>query len=186
MNDEEILELYFRRSSDAVQVTKEKYGRLCIGISMNILNNRQDAEECLNDALLTVWQTVPPARPSSLKAYICKTVKNFSLKKYEYNSAKKRNSEYEKSLDELKECISTDDSVENLVEAKELSRAIHSFLSSLSSEKRIMFIKRYYFLTPVKELAKDFSISEKNASAKLARLRIQLKKYLVNEGYMNE
>lgn len=186
MNDEEILELYFRRSSDAIKITKEKYERLCMSVSLNILNNEEDAKEILNDTLMALWQSIPPKKPSSLKTYICKTAKNLSLKKYEYTKAKKRNSEYDKSFDELRECISANNFVEDAVETKELSKAINRFLHNLSKEKRIMFLRRYYLLNSVKEIAADYSISEKNASAKLARLRYQLKEFLTKEGYINE
>lgn len=186
MKDEEIIELYLTRSNKAIEFTKEKYEKLCKKISMNMLNNIQDAEECFNDALMTLWETIPPNRPESLKAYLCKTVKNISLKKIEYNSAKKRCSEYTKSLDELKDCLSTNTLIEDMIEAEELNNAINKFLYSLPYQKRIMFVRRYYFLHSVKEIAADYNISEKNASAKLARIRKQLKEFLTKEGYLNE
>lgn len=186
MKDEEIIELYFSRSDKAIAVTKEKYERLCISIAMNMLNNLQDAEECLNDALMALWETIPPHRPESLKAYLCTTVKNFSLKKAEYHAAKKRCSEYSRSLEELQEILCAETSVERTVEEKELSCTINKFLYSLPYQKRILFVRRYYFLHSVKEIAADYKISEKNASARLARIRKQLKEFLTKEGYLNE
>ena len=103
MTDKEIIALYFKRSENAIEQTDEKYGRLCHSISINILNDTRDSEECVNDTYLTLWNKIPPKEPNPFKAYICRIIKNLSLKKYEFNHAKKRNSAYETSLDELAE-----------------------------------------------------------------------------------
>ena len=106
MTDKEIIALYFKRSENAIEQTDEKYGRLGHSISINILNDTRDSEECVNDTYLTLWNKIPPKEPNPFKAYICRIIKNLSLKKYEFKHAKKRNSAYETSLDELAECVS--------------------------------------------------------------------------------
>ena len=173
MTDKEIIALYFNRSENAIEQTDVKYGKLCHSISINILNDTRDSEECVNDTYLTLWNKIPPKEPNPFKAYICRIIKNLSLKKYEFNHAKKRNSEYEASLDELEECVS--DGTEAF---DELRTAINTFLFELPEKKRILFLRRYWFLQPVKDIAKDYGITEKTASMRLARLREKLQQYL--------
>ena len=131
MTDKEIIALYFKRSENAIEQTDVKYGKLCHSISINILNDTRDSEECVNDTYLTLWNKIPPKEPNPFKAYICRIIKNLSLKKYEFNHAKKRNSEYEASLDELEECVSDGTEASEAVEFKELQMAINMFLSEL-------------------------------------------------------
>lgn len=178
MTDKEIIALYFKRSENAIEQTDVKYGKLCHSISINILNDTRDSEECVNDTYLTLWNKIPPKEPNPFKAYICRIIKNLSLKKYEFNHAKKRNSEYEASLDELEECVSDGTEASESVEFKELQMAIDMFLSELPEKKRILFLRRYWFLQPVKEIAKDYGITEKTASMRLSRLREKLQRYL--------
>jgi len=160
MTDKEIIALYFKRSENAIEQTDVKYGKLCHSISINILNDTRDSEECVNDTYLTLWNKIPPKEPNPFKAYICRIIKNLSLKKYEFNHAKKRNSEYDS------------------VEFDELRTAINTFLFELPEKKRILFLRRYWFLQPVKDIAKDYGITEKTASMRLARLREKLQQYL--------
>lgn len=186
MEDEEILALYLARSEDAIRETELKYGKLCQKISMGILNDRRDSEECLNDTWMVMWNTIPPKKPNPLKAYICRVVKNLSMKKYEYNHAKKRRSEYEASLDELEDCICSSKDVEKSIEKKELTDAVNRFLEKLPREKRILFLRRYWFMHSLKELAKDYHISEKAVSMRLMRTRENLKIFLEREGLYDE
>ena len=178
MNDQEIIALFWARQESAISATADKYGRYCHSIAYNILYNHFDAEECVNDTYLTLWNKIPPKEPNPFKAYICRIIKNLSLKKYEFNHAKKRNSEYEASLDELEECVSDGTEASEAVEFKELQMAINMFLSELPEKKRILFLRRYWFLQPVKDIAKDYGITEKTASMRLARLREKLQQYL--------
>ena len=184
MTDKEIIALYFKRSENAIEQTDIKYGRLCHSISIHILNDKRDSEECVNDTYLTLWNKIPPKEPNPFKAYVCRIIKNLSLKKYEFNHAKKRNSEYETSLDELEECVSDGTKVSATVEFEELKVAINTFLSELPEKKRILFLRRYWFLQPVKEIAREYGITEKNASMRLLRLRRELKEYLMEEGFL--
>ncbi len=184
MTDQEIVAMYFSRSEDAIRETDRKYGCLCRAISMGIVNDSRDCDECLDDTWLTLWNTIPPKEPNPFKAYVCRVAKNLSLKKYEFNHAQKRNSEYETTLNELTECAHSKNYVEEHVDETELVNAINQFLGSLTSKQRVLFLRRYWFTHSVKEIAGDYHISEKTASMRLARIRKKLREFLIREGYL--
>lgn len=179
MDDNSIIELFFDRSENAVAELDRKYGALCRKLSHNILNNRQDAEECVNDAYLGLWNAIPPARPDPLRAYLCKVVRNISLKLYDRTKAEKRNGAYDVALHELEGCLPAPNTVEAEVETKELALVIEAFLDTLSEENRVIFLRRYWFSDPYAEIAERTGISEKSVSMRLVRIRKQLRKYLV-------
>lgn len=179
LDDKSIIELFFDRSEKAIEELDSKYGKLCHKLSHNILNNRQDAEECVNDAYLSVWNAIPPAKPDPLRAYLCKVVRNLSLKSYYKKAAEKRNSAYDIAMQELEDCLSAPDTVETELETKELKRMIESFLDTLSEENRMVFLRRYWFSDSYAEIAERVGISQKNVSMRLVRIRNQLKQYLV-------
>ena len=179
MNDEKIIELFFERSEKAIADLDAKYGRVCRSVSLNILNNAQDAEECVNDAYLAAWEAIPPAKPESLSAFICKIVRNLSLKRYSQNTAKKRNSIYDVALDELEECLASADSIEKELETEELRDIIESFLDSLSAQDRVIFMRRYWFCDTYADISRQVGLSEKNISVRLTRIRKNFKKYLL-------
>lgn len=182
MEDQKIIELFFARSEEAILQLQIKYENRCMRVAGNILNNRLDAEECVNDAYLAAWNTIPPQNPGSLSAYVCRIVRNLSIKRYHANSALKRNSHYDTALDELEECIPAGESVESEYAAKELGAAINSFLDTLSKDNRRMFVRRYWFSDSIDEIAAMFNISGRNVSLRLMRVRKKLKKYLEKEG----
>lgn len=134
IDDKRIIELFFERSELAIRELDIKYGKICHNLSYKIVNDRRDAEECVNDAYLGAWNTIPPAKPNPLLAYICKIVRNISLKLYYRKGAAKRNSVYEVAMQELELYLSASDTVETEVETKELARIIESFLDTLSEE----------------------------------------------------
>ena len=179
MDDQSIVQLFFERSERALAELDAKYGKLCHTLSHNILNSRQDAEECVNDAYLGVWNTVPPARPDPLRAYLCKIVRNVSLKLYDRKKAEKRNSAYDVAMQELEDCLPAPNTVESEVEAKELAHMIETFLDTLSEENRVIFLRRYWFSDPYADIAKRTGISEKSVSMRLVRIRKQMRQYLV-------
>ena len=183
MEDQKIIDLYTNREGRAIHETDKKYGRLCTSISMGILNDMRDSEECVSDTWLTLWNQIPPKKPNPFKAYICRIIKNLSLKRYEYHHAKKRNSQYDLSLEELEECINKEQNVENQIELRELKWIIAKFIEELPKEKRILFLRRYWFLQSVSEMARDYEITPKNMSVKLLRIRKELKEYLKEEGF---
>lgn len=184
LEDTDIIELFCNRSEQAIKEISEKYGNICSQISKNILNNSQDAEECVNDTYLAVWNTIPPKKPEHLLSYICRIVRNISIAKYHSNTAKKRNSYYDTALDELDECIPSSLSVEDAVSARELSRLFNIFLSTLSMENRVIFVWRYWYTDSINDIAEKLEISGNNVSVRLSRIRCKFKKFLKKEGYV--
>ena len=145
MEDREIVNLYWERNSNAIKETASKYGGYCKAIAKNILGNNEDAEECVNDTYLNTWNSIPPNRPNVLSTYLGKITRNLSFDRFRQRHADKRGGgEIELVLDELGECVSGADSVEQKVEKKELIRAINSFLDTLSQEKCNIFLCRYW------------------------------------------
>ncbi len=176
MEDEKIIDLFFERSEKAIQELDSKYGKLFYKLSNNIINNKQDAEECVNDAYLGAWNTIPPQKPNPLLSYICKIVRNISIKNYWKN---KKHSTYTISLDELKPFICGNSTTENEIEVKELTHIIENFLDTLSKENRIIFIRRYWFYDNYKDIAEFMGVSEKTISVRLTRIRKKLKAHLI-------
>lgn len=184
MDDREIVELYIERNPDAINETASKYGGYCTSIARNILGSDEDAQECVNDTYLNTWNSIPPNRPSVLSTYLGKITRNISFDRFRRRRADKRGGgEYELVLDELAECVSGADSVEQEVERKELVLAINSFLDTLSQDKCNIFLCRYWYAFPVSRIASSFGISEGNVSVTLSRIRGKLKKYLTERGY---
>lgn len=179
MNDERIIELFFGRSEQAIKELDEKYGRVCYSVSYNILNNQQDAEECVNDAYLGTWNAIPPAKPNPLLAFICKIVRNISLKRYEQNTAIKRNSHYDVAMEELEDCLASSTTIEEELEERKLTEIIESFLDSLSKENRVIFLRRYWFSDGYADIARQVGMTKKNVSVRLTRIRKELRKYLL-------
>ena len=182
MLDEEIIELFFRRSELALKELKTKYGKMCLQTSYNILGNYFDAEECVNDSYLGVWNAIPPTKPDPLLTYVLKIVRNISLTCYHKNHAQKRNGSYDVAVEELEEFLVSPDSVESKMEMKELTEAIESFLDSQSAQNRVIFLRRYWFYDNYAQIAKQVGLSEKNVSVRLTRMRKQLKDYLEERG----
>lgn len=182
MDDSKIIDLFFERSEQAIVELSGKYGPICRKTAENILNNRLDAEECVNEAYLAVWNTVPPQSPDPLLTYLCRIVRNIALKKYHENTAVKRNSAYDVALDEIAECVSSPLSVEDEAEAKEIAETINAFLASLSRADRIMFVRRYWHADSVSDIAALFNKGEHYVSVRLSRIRKGLKQYMQEKG----
>ena len=178
IDDEKIVELFFQRSERAIQELDSKYGKICNKLSYNILNDRQDAEECVNDAYLGVWNAVPPAHPDPLLSYIVKIVRNISLKIYWKKEAAKRNSVFTVAMQEIDDCIAAPQTVEDEVEAKELARVIEDFLDTLTAKERVIFMRRYAYADTYADIGERVGISEKNVSVRLTLIRQKMKKYL--------
>ena len=177
MDDKQIIRLFFERSEQAITELSQKYGDLCMKIARRILNDHQDAEECVNDAYLGAWNSIPPQSPDPLRSYICRIVRNRSLKKLRANTAIKRGSQFEVSLSELEDCI-PDSSMDEQLSISELSAQINAFLAVLPKDDRLMFVKRYWFSESISELADAFGITENNVSVRLSRIRGKLHQYL--------
>ncbi len=179
MTDERIIELFFERSEQAIEELDGKYGKVFHSLSFKILNNRFDAEECVNDSYLGTWDAIPPAKPDPLLAFVCKIVRNISLKRYEQNTAAKRNSLYDVAMEELEDCLSSSTTVEEEISERELTGIIESFLDSLPKENRVIFLRRYWFFDSYADIAKQVGLTEKNVSVRLTRIRKKLREYLL-------
>ena len=181
MDDSKIIDLFNERSERAISAVSRKYGRLSLKIAENILKSREDAEECVNDAYLVLWNKIPPENPSPLSAYLLKTVRNISLKRYHKNIAQKRNSFYDTALEELENVLFKDDTAENEIIAQDIAEAVNNFLGGLSGNDRIMFVRRYFYGDSVKEIASLSGLTPHYASVRLSRIREGLKEYLQKE-----
>ena len=179
-DDKKIIELFFERSEDGIRELDRKYGKICHNLSYNIVNDRQDAEECVNDAYLGAWNAIPPAHPDPLLSYILKIVRNLSLKNYWRKEAGKRNSRYSVCLEEIEACIADRKTVETEIEAGELARTIEDFLDTLTVENRVIFMRRYWFSESLRDIAEFTGFSEKNVSVRLTRIRKKMKLYLID------
>lgn len=182
MEDAQIIELFFARDQQAIAELDVKYGSVCRKLSCQILRNALDAEECVNDAYLGAWNAIPPARPCPLLTFLCKIVRNLSIKRYHANTAARRNSLYDVALSEVERDVMAPETAEDAAEAKALARLIELFLDSLSAENRVIFMRRYWFSDSYEEIARRVGLSEKNVSVRLTRLRRQLREYLTREG----
>lgn len=182
MDDGKIIELFFERSEQAITRLSEKYGSTCQRIAVNILKDEFDAEECVNDAYLGAWNTIPPQKPNPLLSYICRIVRNLAIKRYHRNRAVKRNSHYDTSLDELENCIPAQNRVEDEVNAIELAGIIDDFLDGLDKINRVMFVRRYWFSDSVSDIAALFKMSAHAVTARLSRTRERLRRYLEERG----
>ena len=182
MEDKHIIELLFARAESAIDALAAKFGKVLLRLALNILHSHQDAEECVNDTYLALWNQIPPERPDPLSAYTYRIGRNTALKKLRANTAQARNSTYDLSLDELADCIA-DDSLWNTLDARELGRCIDRFLSEQSRENRAIFIKRYWYGDSIKQIAKDTGMREGTISVRLNRIRSALRYYLNKEGY---
>ena len=182
MDDQLIIKKFQERSESAIQALSDKYGKLCHTLANRILNNEQDAEECVNDALLAVWNASPPAKPDPLSAYLCGITRNISLMKYHANTAKKRNHYYDLVLDELADSLPGNTLVEDEILAKELGQAINDFLLELGEFDRILFVRRYWFLDSVTEIADLVGKNKNYVTVHLYRSRKKLEHYLKSKG----
>ncbi len=185
MKDNEIVDLYWKRSDAAIAETSNKYSKYCHYISNNILHNTQDAEECVNDTFLQAWNAIPPNRPDCLSAFLGKITRNLSFNKYKSCSAKKRGgSQTELALAELEECIPASESVERVIDNISLTDTINHFLESLSQTDRMLFMRRYWYLSSIKEIACEFNMNENKVKSILFRERKKLKTLFEKEGIM--
>ena len=184
MTDTEIISLFFERSEQAITELDKKHGNAVARVARNILGNAQDTEECVNDTYLGTWNSIPPHRPSPLRTFVCRIARNLATKKYHSNTAEKRNSQYDLALDELEEVLSDRDSVEEAVEAKELSKAINGFIATLNKSDRFIFMRRYWYSDPVQDIAGMANSTTNSVAVRLFRIREKLRIYLEKEGLL--
>ena len=183
MNDNEIMDLYWERDETAITATAEKYGSYCYSISYRILYNNEDAEECVNDTYLGAWKSIPPHRPNRLSTYLGKMTRNFSLNRFKQYTARKRGlGQGELALSELEDCIPAETSLEQVVEEMVLVHSINRFLYGQPQRKRNVFIRRYWYLYSIREIAEAYAMSESKVASLLFRMRNELKAHLEKEG----
>ncbi len=184
MEDRDIVQLYLERNERAISETSSKYEGYCSSIAMNILNNREDAEECVNETYLNTWKSIPPHKPKMLSTFLGKIVRNLSFNKYKSIHSKKRGG-YEISLilDELAEIVSDEASAEDNVIRNELIKTVDGFIASLSEEKRYVFIRRYWYSDSIAKIAEQCGRSENSVYVELSRMRKKLRDYLTERGY---
>lgn len=175
--DERIIRLYEARDEQAIAESERQYGRYCTSISENILNNKQDAEECVNDTWLKTWNSIPPARPDSLRVWFGRIVRQLSINRLHAVHAAKRDSNCTVALDELADCLPAEE------ETGDLTAVIRDFLYSLSAEERRLFMGRYWYFRSVQELARTYGLSGNAAALRLMRTREKLRRYLSERGY---
>lgn len=184
MEDCEIIRLYFDRDESAIRETALKYGPYCGAVALNILGSIEDADECVNDTYLKAWENIPPQRPLSLGAFLCRITKNLAIDRIRSSNRKKRSSgDAEISIDELSDLISGEYSVELELERTELLEAVNDFLRTLPDKKQRIFIGRYWAQYSLSTLAKMFRMTEAGISLSLERTRKKLKAYLGKEGF---
>lgn len=181
MEDKTILELLWSRASSAIDALADKFGQRLYATAMNILDNHQDAEETVNDTYFALWNAIPPQRPDPLAGYVHRTGRNIALKRLRSDSAQKRDSRYDLSLEELAGII-PENTLEETLDARELGRAIDRFLDTLNRQNRVFFLRRYWFGDSVIDLANAHAMTPNAMNVRLSRLRAQLKDYLTKEG----
>ena len=181
MEDERIIALYHARSEQAIAETQNKYGGYCTAVSMNILNNRQDAEECVNDTWVWSWDHMPPDKPSCLRLYLARVVRRISITRYRYLHALRRSRGVEIALEELDECVPDPAPVAD--GAEPLLKLISLFLRTRSEEDRNIFLMRYFDLIPVKSIADELGLTQNTVSKRLQFMRESLRTFLTERGY---
>ena len=185
MQDQNIIQLYFSRSEDAIKYTALKYGAYCKTIAFNILNSNQDSDECVNDTYLQTWNSIPPTRPYNLKAYLGRIVRNISLNKVKARMTQKRCvSEYTLVYDELENIFQGHQSTDELLDEILLKDTINKYLCGLSKETRMIFVARYWYFESIKDIAQKLSVSESKVKMTLLRTRNDLKEFLRKEGIL--
>lgn len=185
MEDKRIVELYWERSEQAIAETAAKYGPYCHYISYNILHSHEDAEECVNDTYAGAWNAMPPHQPSRLATFLGKITRNLSLnRRKQYQAVKRGQGQTELALAELEECVPDGQNVESQLEERQLVACIESFLEALPQMKRKVFVRRYWYLSPVGEIAAQYGMSESKVTSMLFRLRRELKVRLEQEGIL--
>lgn len=185
MEDSQIVALYWDRHESALQATATKYGKYCYTIAYHILANKEDADESVNDTYMSAWERIPPHRPAVLSTFLGKITRRISLNKWRNKTRDKRGGgEVPLALEELAECLPSENHVERAVEQKELTQAIRRFLHSLPETERDVFVSRYWFLASIREISTKFHYTEGKVKSMLFRTREKLKNYLLEEGLL--
>lgn len=183
VTDNQIIELFWNRSEDAISATDASYGRKLRGLSHRILQNLEDAEEMVNDTYLKTWNSIPKARPQYFFAYIAAICRNLSLNRLNWNQAEKRKAEIVTISEELQSCV-PDQTQEQMSDSREIVRALNAFWETLPKEQRLVFIRRYWYADSVSAIAKRYGLTQSKVKMQLLRTRKKLGDYLKQEGIL--
>ena len=181
MEDAKIIELFFQRNEQAVQETDTAYGRKLYVLSNHILNNREDAQECVSDTYMETWKSIPPKRPKYFYAFLASICRNMSFNRLDWRLAAKRNAEVVALTQEMETCI-PDSRQDGEMDRQELRRVLESFLDGIAKESRLIFLRRYLYMDTVAQIAARYGISESKVKTQLHRTRNKLQLFLESEG----
>lgn len=181
MDDAKIIELFWARNEDAIAETDAAYGRRLRTLANRILGSREDAEENVGDTYLKTWEAIPPQRPNYFYAFIASICRHLSFHRLDWRQAAKRNAEVVALTNEMEQCI-PDAIHERELEGKEIGRLLNTFLAALPKETRLIFLRRYWHVDTVAEIAARYGITESKVKMQLSRTRAKLASYLEKEG----
>ena len=184
MTDAQIVEMYWNRNEQAITVTAEKYGTYCYSVAYGVLHNEEDSKESVNDTYMSAWNSMPPHKPAILKTFLGKITRRLSIDRWRRRNAEKRGGEIAEVLDELSECISPIGDPIAEMEKEMLDKTINTFVRELKDTEQRVFLCRYWYAKPVKEIAKLFGFSESKVKVMLMRTRNKLKARLETEGLL--
>ena len=182
MEDTAIIQLFFQRAEQAIVEVQQKYGSFCRTVAMNLLQQKEDAEECVNDTWQAAWQRIPPENPRMLGAFLGRITRNLAISRFRKNTAQMRSEGLTVLLSELEHCVPSSQSTEEAVDSILLGDYISKWLETLSADDRALFLRRYWFGESLRELSREVGTGEGHLAQKLYRLRLQLKKELEKEG----
>lgn len=178
MSDRELVARLFERSEAALEQLVKQYGGQCTAVIRRIVSDERDTEECINDVWLAVWNSIPPQCPDCLGAYVCRLARNIAINRYRYNSRSKRDNRFDIMLSELGDCIPAREEDDG---QGELAEMLSRSLTQLDAVSRVLFVRRYFYMETVAELAARYGMRENAVSVKLFRARKKLKKLLEKE-----
>ena len=180
MEDTKIIALFFERDQSAIEKADQKYGRYCYAIAHRILCSHEDSLECVNDTWHNAWQVIPPEKPRKLQTFFGRITRNLALDRYDYHHAQKRNTRLETAMDEYWQCLPNGEMpMDDQMMLKDL---LNRFLATLDKPTRVIFLRRYWYVCTVREIADSMGLSENHVSVILHRTRNRLKEYLQKEG----
>jgi RNA polymerase sigma factor (sigma-70 family) len=185
LTDDEIVKLYWERKEAAISASEKQYGKYCNSIAYGILNSHEDSEECVNETWLNAWNAIPPQQPNKLSLFLGKITRNLAFDKYKADRAKKRGGgEIVLVLEELEDCVPSENSTEQTIIDKAFDEIVNRFLHALPERECNIFLSRYWYSSPLKKIAEEFSMTENNVKASLFRSRAKLKQHLEREGIL--
>lgn len=180
MDDHRIIQFYFEREERAIEETRLKYGKLLHHVAFSILHSQADSEECVDDTYMKTWQSIPPKNPKVFSAFLCKITRNLSINRYLQNKARYKMLTTEKVFEEIAECVpDTQGAISDDIAIRD---AINGFLGTLNEMPRKIFVKRYFYMLPIKQISVEMSTSVSNVKVSLMRTREKFKTYLEKAG----